>query len=118
MTDDLGGTDQVVVNPVSQAEAPTSGKAIASLVLGILSMPSCFCVGIIAVLMGSGAIVLAMMAQKDVAAGRAGGASKGMAIAGLICGIVGVLLGLVYVVLFVIGLISGASSQGVTPYGP
>lgn len=93
---------------------PTSGKAVTSLILGILSLPMCFCFGLPAVLLGISAIVFAIVAKKDVSAGRVGGASSGMAIAGLICGIIGLCMGLI-----VIGMILGGNQSGSgSPSGP
>ena len=76
---------------------PTSGKAIASLVLGICSIPVCVLYGIPAIVCGILAIVFANKARAQVAAGEAGSSSKGMALAGMICGIIGLCLGLIYI---------------------
>ncbi len=120
MTDEFAGSDQPTATPMPpqpEAQLPTSGKAITSLVLGILSLPSCFCFGLIAVLLGAGAVIFGILAKKDVAEGRAGGASSGLALGGLICGIVGICLGLLYVVFFIIGMLAEAGSSS-SPYGP
>ena len=106
MTDSPNDAGPAPVHPAPQAQPPTSAKAIVSLVLGIMSLPSCFCVGVLAILLGIPAIILGIMAKKDVSEGRAGGASSGMAIAGLICGIIGVCLGLLYIVFFIIGMLT------------
>lgn len=121
MTDELAGNDQATATPMPQAQTqpPTSGKAITSLVLGILSLPWCFCFGPIAALLGIAAVVLAIMARKDVAQGRAGGASSGLAIGGLVCGIIGICLGLISVIILIISLFTNASSSShAYPYGP
>lgn len=76
---------------------PTSGKAITALVLGICSIPVCVLYGIPAIICGILAIIFARTAKAQIRAGEAGANSKGMAIAGLICGIVGLCLGLLYV---------------------
>jgi uncharacterized protein DUF4190 len=80
---------------------PTSGKAVASMVLGICSIVGCVMYGIPSLICGPLAIIFAIMAKKQVARGEAGSSSTGMATAGLICGIIG----LTMVVLF-IGLIA------------
>jgi hypothetical protein len=77
---------------------PTSGKAIASLVLGICSIPACVLYGIPAVICGGLAIFFAQKTKGQVESGQAGISSKNMATAGLVCGIIGLCLGLVYVI--------------------
>ena len=77
---------------------PTSGKAIASLVLGICSIPACVMYGIPAVICGCLAIFFAQKAKQQVDSGQASISSKSMATAGLICGIIGLCLGLLYVI--------------------
>ncbi|MET0928950.1 MAG: DUF4190 domain-containing protein [Aeromicrobium sp.] len=72
-----------------QGPPKTNGKAIAALVLGILSIVFCY----LGVLIGPVAIVLSVMASREIAAqppGTAGG--KGMATAGLVTGIIGTLI--------------------------
>ncbi|MET0447502.1 MAG: DUF4190 domain-containing protein [Aeromicrobium sp.] len=72
-----------------QGPPKTNGKAIASLVLGILSIVFCY----LGVLIGPVAIVLSVMAGREITAqppGTAGG--KGMATAGLVTGIIGTLV--------------------------
>jgi hypothetical protein len=75
---------------------PTSGKSIASLVLGICSIPSCVLYGVPAIVCGILAIVFARKAKAQLKAGQAGGSTQSMATAGLICGIIGLCLGLIY----------------------
>lgn len=76
---------------------PTSGKAVAALVLGICSIPVCVLYGIPAIICGVLAIIFARVAKAQVSEGEASPTSKGMATAGLICGIIGLCLGLLYV---------------------
>lgn len=76
---------------------PTSGKAVASLVLGICSIPVCLLYGIPAIICGILAIIFARIAKAQVRAGEVNLTSTGMATAGMICGIVGLCLGLIYV---------------------
>jgi hypothetical protein len=80
----------------------TSGKAIASMVLGIVScLTFCLCYGVISVPCAILAIVFAGQAAADTAAGRAGPGGNGMAKAGKICGIVGLCLTVVYIIVIV-----------------
>jgi Domain of unknown function (DUF4190) len=69
--------------PIAQTQG-TNGKAIAALVLGVLSV---LCFGILA---GIPAIILGVMARKDVAEGR--GTGDGLALAGLILGGLSILI--------------------------
>ena len=79
----------------------TNGKAVASMILGIVSIIFCY----LGLLIGPVAIVLSVLASKDIAAqppGVAGG--KGMATAGLVTGIIGTVIWGAVVALLVIGL--------------
>ena len=82
-------------------QLPTSGKSIASLVLGICSIPLCIVYGIPSVVCGALSVWFAYAARAQVRDGDVGPGSKGMATAGLVCGIIGLCLGLVYVAIFV-----------------
>lgn len=68
--------------PVYNAQAQ-NGRAVASLVLGILSIPSCLC-PLVGIPMGIIAIVLGV--------GVNPGPNRGMAIGGIVCGAVGLLV--------------------------
>lgn len=83
----------------------TSGNAVASLVLGILSLPSCLCCGIVSVLLGALAVSYSQKAVKDVETGRAAADSLGMAKAGKICGIIGLALGMLLLFLRIFAMI-------------
>lgn len=93
----------------------TSGKAIASMVLGIVSIVTCMGYGIIGMPCAIIAIVLAKKARLAIQAGTAPPSSQGMATAGKVCGIVGVVLnsiGLLFLgfyILVMIGLIAGGT---------
>ena len=89
-------------SPYGGEQPKTSGKAIASLVLGIIGVLTCGCV-ILSVL----AIVFGSLARKDIR--ESGGATKGagMAQAGFILGIIGIALAVIYWVLVATGAISG-----------
>jgi hypothetical protein len=66
------------------------GMAIASLVLGIVALPTCLCYGL-AVIPGILAVVFGILSLKS--------SRKGMAIAGIICGTIGTLLGVLMIAL-------------------
>ena len=68
---------------------PSSGLAIASLVLGILSIPP-FCLWCVSLPLAVTAIVLGAIARSQASSGKAGGA--GIALAGIICGVIAILL--------------------------
>ena len=73
-------------------EKPTSGMAIASFVLGILSVVSCVGAAIPGLVLGPLAIVFYIVSDRKSRAGLAGGATRGLGAAGLICGIIGSLI--------------------------
>src|SRR5205085_4147524 len=76
--------------PVSYAGAvprPASGMAIASLVLGIISIVL-FCISYVSLPCAILAIVLGALGRSKASAGQAGG--KGMATAGMIMGLVAI----------------------------
>lgn len=68
---------------------PTSGSAIAALVLGIVSILGCTAYGVPSLVCGPLAIYFAVRARKQIAAGTVGPNSAGLATAGLVCGIIG-----------------------------
>ncbi len=68
---------------------PTSGKAVAAMVLGICSIVGCMFYGIPSLICGPLAIIFAIQAKKQISQGEAGSSSLGMATAGLVCGIIG-----------------------------
>jgi uncharacterized membrane protein HdeD (DUF308 family) len=77
-----------------------AGLAIASLILGILSILS-FCVSPLAVALGIIAVILGVIALSQVKSGRAGG--SGMAKGGLICGSLGIAIGIIVTSLLYFG---------------
>jgi ribosomal protein L37E len=81
----------------------TSGWAIASLVLGILSLVSCTAYGIPALIFGPLAIWFASQARKEVQAGAAAHNSLSLATAGKVCGIIGICLGVIVIAIAIIG---------------
>lgn len=84
---------------------PTSGKAVASMVLGICSIVGCFFYGIPSLICGPLAIIFAILAKKQIARGEAGSSSAGMATAGLICGIIGMALVALFIAFIVVMVI-------------
>lgn len=82
----------------------TNGKAIWSLVLGIVGLVCC---GFLA---GIPAIILGNMAKKEIDAGQ--GTGRGMAQAGFILGIIAVVLGILGLILWAVGVVdvSGSAS--------
>lgn len=86
------------VSPPPRQER-TNGKAIAALVLGILSIV----VPYIGLIFGIIAIVLAALAFKEIRLRYEQG--RGLAIAGLVCGIVGTIIYAVLILLFVLALV-------------
>lgn len=70
---------------------PTNGKAIAALVLGILSPVLCY------VLTGIPAIVLGVKARREIRSSNGTQAGDGLALAGLVLGIVGTALTALFV---------------------
>ncbi|MET0930437.1 MAG: DUF4190 domain-containing protein [Aeromicrobium sp.] len=85
-----------------QAPPKTNGKAVAGLVLGIVSILFCY----LGLLIGPVAIILSVMAGREITAqppGTAGG--KGMATAGLVTGIIGTVIWGAVVALIVVGVL-------------
>lgn len=78
---------------VSLRNIPTSGSAIAALVLGIISILGCAGYGIPSLITGPLAIYFSYRAKAQVREGRAGQNSVALAKAGFICAIVGLSLG-------------------------
>ncbi len=80
--------------PVMQfaANSQTSGKAVTSLVLGIVGLATCFSYGVIGMPCAILAIIFARKAELQVQAGLAPVTSLGLAKGGRICGWIGVAL--------------------------
>jgi len=90
-------------------DAQTSGYAVASLVLGILSLISCWFYGIPAFVLGPLAIWFASKAKAQVLSGQAAPSSLGLATAGKVTGIIGLSLAAIVVVLIVLFVFLGFS---------
>lgn len=84
--------------PVAGEATGTAGKAIAALVCGILSLV------ILGVILGAVAVVLGVLARKEIAV-KPGLGGSGMALAGIIVGAVGFVLSIVILVLGGTGVI-------------
>jgi hypothetical protein len=72
----------------------TSGFAITSLVLGIVSLVGCACYGLPSIPTGIVGVVFGELASRQVKRGTRGGPSKGIALAGRICSWIGLTAGL------------------------
>ena len=85
----------------------SSGKAIASMVLGIVSIITCIGYGIIGMPCAILAIIFAQKARLAVQDGTAPASSLGMATAGKVCGRIGVGLNslMLLYILFIIAVI-------------
>ena len=86
-----------------------STKAVAALVVGIISPVLGLCCAILG-LVGIVAIVLGRNAQKEIAASNGGLTGAGMAKAGVILGIIGISLGLVMTIVNIALLVAGDGS--------
>lgn len=104
----------IAVGPVGYPQAgayyqpmplPTSGYAVASLVLGIASLALCIFYGLPSLVCGPLALVFSNMAGKDIRAGKVNPSSAGLAKAGKICGLIGLLLGILIVLTLVLGIV-------------
>lgn len=94
----------------------SNGAAVASLVLGIVSIVMCLAYGVISVICGPLAIYFSSKAKQAIQAGNADPNSQGMATAGRVCGIIGTCLGSVYFI-FIIAIVA-LTMLGVIASGP
>jgi len=99
------------VNPAFKVHTlPTSGRAIASLVLGIVSIPMAIgCYGLFGIVCGILAIVFWNVTKTELANGTRGGSSVGLAKAGLICGIIGLSIGVLIMLVIAVAIFAGAN---------
>lgn len=88
----------------SLTQKPTSGKAVAALVLGILSIMGCASYGLLSIICGPLAILFAKQARAEVMQNAVSASSQGIATAGFVCGIIGTIMGGL-VVLIILGVI-------------
>ncbi len=91
-------------------------NATASLVLGILSIPTCFCYGLLGLILGIIAIVLGKKAKKVYAENPELYTGVGNAKAGYVTGVIGVILGAIYlaIIVFFIATVGWAAMQDPT----
>jgi hypothetical protein len=75
---------------------PTSGFAVAALVLGIASIVTCLCYGVPSLICGILALVFHSNAMRDIYSGSVAPESASMARAGRICGIIGLVLAVLF----------------------
>lgn len=107
-----------------RATNQSSGKAIASMVLGIVSLVTCGFYGIIGMPCAILALYYGKKARLAIQANTAPASSLGMANAGRVLGWIGValnaimLLFLLIYALFIIGIIAGAAGGGGGPPAP
>lgn len=85
-------------------KTPASPMAIASLVMGILSLVLCCCIGIGGIVLGALGIIFAILSRK-------GKSMETMAKVGLGLSITGVVLGLITAVFFFIGMLANVEAQ-------
>lgn len=100
--------------PGSQ-DAPTSGAAVSSLVLGILAIISCTFYGVPGLIFGPLAMYFASRAKKQVLAGRASPSSLGLAGAGKVLGIIGIVIGGLSVLAIIAFVIFFGASMSLYP---
>ena len=86
--------------PPAPQKQPTPGMAIASLVMGILSILCCS--GLLSYIFGPLGIIFALTAPKNEQGER-----HSLSRTGLICSIVGLVLSVVYFVFLVVGIMTG-----------
>lgn len=82
-----------------------AGKAVASMVLGILSIVTCMMYGLPGLICGILAMVYAKRARLAVQSGHGHPIAVSMARAGRICGLIGMILGLVFFVFIALYMI-------------
>lgn len=82
--------------PAAGAPKSNNGKALTSMILGIVSIALClyWFLAIPSAIVG---LILALIGKKEIAQGK--GTNKGMATTGLITSIIGIVLGLILVIL-------------------
>ena len=105
-----GATRSPVPLPPSPASAQgpaTSGFAVASMILGICSLVTCICYGVLPLICGILALVFASHATRDIQAGRASISSAGMARAGRICGIFGLVIAAIWLIIGLVAVSGG-----------
>lgn len=90
--------------PPQQPPTKADGRAITSMVLGIVGTVLC-CLPIVGVACGTIAIVLFAKFNKDYHASGQQLGGRGMGIAGLVTGIIGAAIGLLYTIYWVVAVL-------------
>ena len=90
---------------MSTAVGRTDGMAIASFVLGILSVPGGVFYGVFGIVLGPIAIVLGLLARRRIKASGGVLSGGGLATAGWILGVCGVVIAVVEIVALVVLLV-------------
>jgi len=90
----------------SNVTPPTSGLAIASLVIGIVSMMSCIIYGVPSIILGPLAIIFGEISIRQYKKGLRAGSTKGFSWAGRICGWISLTVGLVFIGLMIFMIIN------------
>lgn len=110
--DSMGYNSNGYGGPVADytsGKGQSKGLGIASMVCGILSIVTICCLGIIFSLYGSIPLVLGIVAVVLGIMQIVKNESKGMAIAGVICGGIGIVLALIFMIIYfaVLGAVGG-----------
>ena len=79
---------------------PPAGKAITAMVLGICSIVTCCCPGIVLGIIG---LIFGILSLQELPAGPAAGSARGMAVAGVICSAVGIAISFAYWAFAILG---------------
>ena len=106
-----GGWHQTPDGRWVQTGPTSSGKATASLVLGILGLV--FCPLICSVL----ALVFGYQSRREIDASGGQMSGRGSATAGIVLGWIGVVICVLFLILIVIGLLAGDSTSTTSPSG-
>lgn len=86
--------------PVQTDPPQTNGKAVTSLVLGILAI----IIPVIGLILGIIALILGHQSKKAI--DENGGTGRGMAVAGFVCGIIGTCIWALYLLFAIIGVMA------------
>ena len=95
---------------VSCSAPAASGHAIASMVLGIVSIITCMAYGLPTLVCGILALVFASSAKTNILKGKASASSLGMAKAGFICGVIGLATVVVWIAIVLFFALAGMAA--------
>ena len=98
-----------VVPLYNALERPTSGFALASIILGVVSIPGCMCYGVLGIVCGSLGLVFGILADKQIATGNYADGSKTIALIGKVCGAVGLAMSLLLIAIYAVLIIVAMS---------